>query len=201
MSGSGNRSPTTSLSLLDRLRTRPDEAAWRQLTGVYTNLIRAWLSKHAVALDEIDDLVQEVLLVVLNKLPDFEHNQRTGAFRCWLRRITSNCLRKFWDARRVRPRATGDSQFAQILDELEDPRSPIGQQWDQEHDLHVTHRLLEQIKPQFEPATWRAFYEVSLEGRSGAEVARELGISVNAVYIAKSRVLAKLRAEAGDLLE
>ncbi len=201
MSTSEKNSPSTSLSLLDRLRSRPDEDAWRQLTNLYTSLIRSWIRSHSVTEEDTDDLVQEVLLVVLHKLPDFEHNRRAGAFRCWLRSITTNCLRKFWDAKRLRPRATGDSDFLKLLNQLEDPDSGVSRQWDREHDLHVTHRLLKSLRSQFEPATWRAFCAVSLEGRSGAAAAEDLGISVNAVYIAKSRVLARLRREARGILE
>ena len=79
-------SPKTSLSLLERLCSKPDDLAWRQLTDLYTDLIRSWIRSQAVADVDTDDLVQEVLLVVLHKLPEFEHNQRKGAFRCWLRR-------------------------------------------------------------------------------------------------------------------
>ena len=194
-------SPSTSLSLLDRLRCKTDAQAWRQLTGVYTNLIRSWIGSHAVADTDIDDLVQEVLLVVLHKLPDFEHNRRRGAFRCWLRNITANCLRKFWESQRLRPRVSGDSAFMNLLAQLEDPDSGMSLQWDREHDLHVTHRLLGVLRPQFEETTWRAFQSVSLEGRSAADVAAELQISVNAVYIAKSRVLSRLRQEAEGILD
>ena len=189
------------MSLLDRLRSTPDEDAWRQLTNLYTSLIRSWIRSHAVTEEDTDDLVQEVLFVVLHKLPDFKHNRRTGAFRCWLRSITINCLRKFWDAKRLRPKATGDSDFLALLNQLEDPDSGLSRQWDREHDLHVTHRLPESLSSQFEPATWRSFCAVSLEGKSGVDVAKELGISVNAVYVAKSRVLAKLRQEARGILD
>lgn len=201
MSSNGGVSPSTSLSLLDRLRSTPDEQAWRQLTDVYTTLIRSWIRLHAVTEVDTDDLVQEVLLVVLHKLPDFEHNQRVGAFRCWLRSITANCLRKFCDSKRLRPRALGDSEFLDVLAQLEDSDSGMSRIWDLEHDLHVAHRLLGMLRPQFEETTWQAFSGVSLENRPAAEVAAELGISVNATYIAKSRVLARLRQEANGILD
>lgn len=191
----------TSLSLLDRLRTVPDEASWSQLTGLYSPLIRKWIGSEAVAGADVDDLVQEVLLVVLQRLPDFEHNTRTGAFRCWLRRITVNCLRKFRDAKRMRPRAAGGSSFQERMAGLEDSSSEISRQWDREHDLHVTHRLLQILRPEFQSDTWLAFQYVSLEHRSASEAAEALNISVNAVYVAKSRVLKRLRQEADGILD
>ncbi len=191
----------TSLSLLDRVRLRPDEDAWRRLVDVYTPLVRGWLGRYALAGPDADDLVQEVLAVVVRRLPEFRHAERPGSFRRWLRTITVNCLRDFWRARRLRPKATGDSAFLDVLNQLEDPDSAPSRLWDQEHDRHVTHRLLEMIRGDFEPNTWTAFQRVTLDGAAPDAVAAELGLSVNAVFIAKSRVLARLRAEARGLLD
>lgn len=191
----------TSASLFDRLRDPADAAAWQRFVDLYTPLIRGWLRRHARLDHEADDLVQEVMAVVVRKLPQFRHEQRTGSFRRWLRTITVNCLRDFWRGQRARPRATGDSNLAELLAQLEDPNSALSKLWDQEHDHHVTHRLLEQIKPQFEPKTWQAFQRVTLDGIAPDRVAEELGVSVNAVFIAKSRVLSRLRQEGEGLLD
>jgi RNA polymerase sigma-70 factor (ECF subfamily) len=191
----------TSTSLLDRLRLQPDAEAWQRLVELYTPLIRGWLRRHGRLDQDADDLVQEVLAVVVRKLPDFRREPRTGAFRRWLRTITVNCLRDFWRARRARPVATGDSAFLEMLHQLEDPDSALSRLWDREHDHHVTHRLLQLIQPKFEPSTWRAFQRVALEGAAAEVVAAELGISVNAVFIAKSRVLTRLRQEGEGLID
>src|SRR5947209_5370222 len=143
----------TSLSLLDRLREQPDEASWQRLVDLYTPLIHGWLRRHAPPSCDRDDLVQEVMSVVVRRLPDFKHNGRLGAFRAWLRTITVNCLRDYWKARRHRPIATGESDFLAVLDQLEDPASQLSQLWDREHDEHVGRRLLELIEPLFAPTT------------------------------------------------
>lgn len=193
----------TSASLLDTLRQSADPAAWQRLVDLYTPLVRTWLRRHASRMPDhdADDVVQEVLTVVFRRLPEFHRGERTGSFRRWLRSITVNCLRDFWRSGRRSPQATGDSEFLHVLDQLEDPESGLSQEWDREHDRHVTHRLLETIRPQFEVRTWQAFRRVALDGASPDDVAAELGVSVNAVFIAKSRVLSRLRQEAGDLLE
>src|SRR5947209_19592475 len=95
----------TSTSLLRRLQGQPDTASWQRLVDLYTPLIRGWLARHA-RLHDADDLVQEVLAIVVRKLPKFRRTPRTGAFRCWLRTITVNCLRGLWRAQRTRPVAT-----------------------------------------------------------------------------------------------
>jgi RNA polymerase sigma-70 factor (ECF subfamily) len=191
----------TSASLLDRLRLRPDEESWQRLVVIYTPLIRGWLRRYALLEQDADDLVQEVLTVVVRRLPEFRREPRTGAFRRWLRTIAVNCLRDFWRSQRLRPAARGDADFLQVLDALEDPTSDLSRLWDEEHDRHVTRHLLEMIRPKFEPRTWQAFRRVALEGASPEEVAAELGVTPNAVFIAKSRVLARLRREGAGLLD
>lgn len=191
----------TSASLLDGLQKQDDPAAWQRLVALYTPLIRGWLRQHARLDQDVDDLVQDILTVVVRKLPTFRREPRTGAFRRWLKNITVNCLRNFWRTRRNQPAAPGNSDFAQMLQELENPESHLSRVWDQEHDRHVMHYLLELIRPCFQPVTWQAFQRVALDGAPADEVAAALGVSVNAVFIAKSRVLARLRQEGRDLID
>lgn len=96
--------------------------------------------------------------------------------------------------------ATGDSDFFQKIQELADPNSTLAQAWDLEHDRHVVRRLFELIEPQFEEVTVQAFRRVVLDAQKPAQVAAELGISVNAVCLAKSRILRQLRREVDDLV-
>jgi RNA polymerase sigma-70 factor (ECF subfamily) len=191
----------TSASLLERLRLRPAAADWRRLLELYEPQVRAWLRRHDLQASDADDLVQDVLGVVVRELPHFEHNHRPGAFRSWLRTITVHCLRRFWRARLYRPEAAGGSAWEQHLADLEDPASGLSRLWDEEHDRHVVRRLLERIEPDFQPATWQAFRRLVLDGVPATAVAAELGLSVNAVLIAKSRVLQRFRQEARGLLE
>src|SRR6185369_11382953 len=90
----------TSMSLLDRLHDQADDAAWHRLVDLYSPLIRGWLKRQGLVGQDADDQVQEVLLVLVRKLPDFRREPHTGAFRRWLRTITVNCLRTFWRSRR-----------------------------------------------------------------------------------------------------
>jgi RNA polymerase sigma-70 factor (ECF subfamily) len=191
----------TSFSLLERLRVGPDETAWRHMVDLYSPLIRNWLRRYSLQDQDADDLVQDVLAVVVRKLPEFKKRPQVGAFRRWLRSITVNCLREFWRSQRIQPKVAGNEGFGGVLDQLEDPESALSKVWDKEHDEHVTRRLLEMIRPRFEAKTWQAFQRVALEGSSVDAVAEELGLSVNAVFIAKSRVLHMLRQEGQDLLD
>jgi RNA polymerase sigma-70 factor (ECF subfamily) len=189
----------TSLTLLERLRQRSDASAWGRLVDLYTPLIHSWLRRHRVRPEDADDLLQEVLGAVVRELPRFEHNRRPGAFRCWLRIITANRLRAFWKDRERRP--TGGLDLERRLDELADPDSALSHLWDREHDEFVLRRLLELTEPEFTPTAWLAFRRLALEGKRPADVARELGTTVNAVLLAKSRVLRRLRREAQGLVD
>ena len=189
----------TSLTLLKRLQQEPDPAAWQLLVDIYAPLIGRWLSRCPLQHADHEDLTQEVLQIVVRKLPEFQR-RREGSFRAWLRVVTANCLRAHWRSAKHRATATGDSDFVQMLQELEDPQSPLAQEWDEEDDRHVVRRLLELIEPQFEPTTLDAFRRVVMDGEKPAQVAAELGVSVNAVLIARSRVLRRLRGELEGLM-
>ena len=191
----------TSASLLDRVRHSPDDDAWQRLVSIYSPLIHGWLRRE-VQLDanDADDVVQEVLAVVLRRVPEFQR-QRTGSFRAWLKLITVNCLRQSLRQQRQPAVGSGDSQVIDLLNALEDPHSHVSSLWDREHDEFVMKQLLQVIRSQFAANTWRAFERVALEGVSSDEVAAELGITVNAVFIAKSRVMARLRQEADGLID
>jgi RNA polymerase sigma-70 factor (ECF subfamily) len=192
---------STPISLLEQLRHQPDDAAWRRLVELYTPLLQGWLRRFGVQRCDADDLIQEALAAVFQALPDFRHNQKPGAFRRWLRVILLHRLLPFFRARKQRPEEVGSDKVLQQLHELEDPNSASSRQWDLEHDRHVVGRLLETIRPEFQPTTWQAFLRLGLEGARGEDVARELGISVNAAIIAKCRVLNRLRQLAQGLVD
>lgn len=190
---------TTSASLLERIRHDPAAEQWQTLVELYDPLIRGWLKRQSVLASDADDLVQDVLTIVARRLKDFEHNSRPGAFRTWLRTITINCVRDFWRSRK-RENA-GGAEVQNLLDQLADPNSGLTQAWDLEHDRFVTQQLLARLRSEFEPATWRAFERVALDGATAAEVAKELNLTTNAVFIAKSRILARLRQESRGLID
>lgn len=191
----------TSLSLLERLRRESDPRSWARLVELYTPLLRRWLARYQVQDTDAEDLVQEVLMVVVRELPEFEHNQRTGAFRSWLRGILVHRLRNFWRTRQYRPLAIGDTEIKPLLDELADKSSELSRLWDRQHDEHVVERLLAWVRASFEPVTWKAFCRQMMDGAPAAEVAAELDISVDSAYAAKSRVLRLLRQEARGLID
>jgi RNA polymerase sigma-70 factor (ECF subfamily) len=193
--------PPTSHSLLELARDFSDAAAWRRLTEIYVPLIRRWLRPYLLQPADADDVVQQVLSALSRELPKFEPRPQAGAFRSWLRTITVHRLRAYWQARDRRPSAIGGEDALTALQELEDANSRLSRAWDEEHDRHVVRELLASIRNEFTETRWRAFEATALEGRPVAEVASDLGLSQNAVLLAKSRVLKRLRQEGQGLVD
>jgi RNA polymerase sigma-70 factor (ECF subfamily) len=192
----------TSLSLLDRLRAPGSPAgAWQRLVDLYTPLLHRWLRPANLQPSDVDDLVQEVLAVVVRKIPEFRHDGRAGSFRAWLRTITVRRLGDYWRGRYAAAPSPGPDELGRMLAELEDPHGGLSRLWDEEHDRYVLERLVELIEPEFKPATWAAFRGHVIEGRSADAVAAELGVTPNVVFIAKSRVMHRLREEARGLID
>src|SRR4051812_41451899 len=123
----------TSSSLLHRLRDQADDGAWRQLCQLYQPLLRHWMTSLCVQAAELEDLVQNVLLVVCQKFPDFQHNGRAGAFRTWLRTIVVLQSREYLRKQRGGV-GRGAVESDPVLDALTDPSSELSKRWDQEHD-------------------------------------------------------------------
>lgn len=191
----------TSLSLLQQMRASPEREAWDRLHGLYEPLIRKWLLRYELQPSDADDVTQEVLLAVSKDIGSFDHNGRAGAFRAWMKGILVNRLRKFWHSRDRRPQAGGGSEMDRRLAELDDPASQVSLIWNQEHDQHVLAQLMIRVETQVQPKTWAAFQMTAFDGIQPQDAAQKLGISLNAVLIAKSRVLNRLRQEANGLVE
>ena len=190
----------TSVSMLERLAGAPTDDDWRRLDDLYRPLLRAWIARAGVPASDANDLVQEVLLVVVGRIGEFER-RREGSFRAWLRTILKKKMTDYFRGQNRQPTATGDSDFQRRLDELESPESALSKLWDREHDEHVVAALMQGVRGDFAPATWQAFRRHVLEGEPAAHIALEMGLSLNSVLLAKSRVLKRLRQELAGLIE
>jgi RNA polymerase sigma factor (sigma-70 family) len=178
-----------------------DASAWQHLARIYRPLILTWQRRQGLADADAEDLTQEVLLAVLKNLSGFSHSGQPGAFRSWLKTIAINRTRDAWRARAARHTATGDSAVMEQLQRLEDPDNELSRAWDREHDRYVIHSLLDLMQLEFETSTLTAFRRLMLDGNSVDQVGQDLGMSAGAVYMAKSRVLKRLREVAEGLID
>ncbi len=178
-----------------------DSESWNRLVELYAPLMRRWLRAYEVPGADVDDLVQEVLTVLSQELPKFTHNQRTGAFRAWLRKMLIHRLQNYWRSRKRQSLGQGGSSVLEQLEQLADDQSQQSRIWNEQHDRDVIARLLELVQPRFQPKTWEAFRRQMFEDQKPAQVARELDMSIGSVYVVRNRVLTALRQEAAGLVD
>ena len=131
---------TTSIELLNQIKSDANERAWKQFLEAYGPFIEKWLRCQGVDQDLCADIQQEVLCVLLRDLESFEHNGNKGAFRCWLRRITANQMRNF----RRKYIHRNLHHLNGTTDLLEDDQSDLAVQWDREHNRFLIATLLRQ---------------------------------------------------------
>ena len=185
---------STSRSLLVRLQAANDQEAWARFVEIYTPLIFYWARRMGLQQAEAADLVQEVLALLVVKLPNF-HLDSQGSFRSWLRTVTTNKLREIWRKKTLNWQPASQSALADI------PEETNTKFWEVEYRQQLVDRLLQLARKDFAPKTWQALHSLITTDRPAAEVADEFQINVWTLYSAKSRLLARLRREAADLLE
>src|SRR5262245_52147907 len=186
--------PPTRLSLLIRLRDLQDRDAWAQFVEVYAPLIYGYLRKRGLQDADAGDLTQACLRQVAARVGSFEYDPRRGSFRGWLFTVVRNKLRDFL-ARAGRPdQGSGDSGTQRLLEAQPAPEPAEADEWEREYRRGLLAWAAEQVRPPVQEATWQAFWQTAVEGRAGKEVARRLGLTAAAVYLARGRVMARLRA-------
>ena len=184
---------TTSVSLLRRLQKPDEPAAWERFVELYTPMIRAWIRRQGLRDSDTDDLTQDVITLLVQKLPEFQYSPEKS-FRAWLKTVAVNKTRDFYRRRATRNEAGGEVAEPEVAPEhLEFIE-------ESEYRAQLVARALRIMQSDFRPATWQACWKSLVEERPADEVAAELNISLNAVYVAKSRVLRRLREELDGLL-
>jgi RNA polymerase sigma-70 factor (ECF subfamily) len=193
----------TSLSLLARIKDR-EGSAWGRLAELYTPLVRRWCVGWGLQEADAADVMQEVLLSVSRNVHNFKREQTGGSFRSWLRTIAYHKACDIWKQRdALGDGGTGGSEALQRLHEIAATRNepPMSEENDPEEASLLYRRAVALVLTDFEESTATAFWHVVVNGRAPADVAADLGLTTNAVYLAKARVLARLRQEFEGLIE
>jgi RNA polymerase sigma-70 factor (ECF subfamily) len=185
---------TTPASLLVRLRDPGQSAeAWARFVDLYGPILFSW-ARRRLREEDARDVVQDIYLRLLEKLPEFTY-EPGKRFRGWLYTITRHCLS---DRLRRLGRLPAGGPVG-----LENVQGPdlLGELDEDEYLRALARRALQLMQADFEPTTWQACWQLVVEGKTGAAVAAELGVSENAVYLARSRVLRRLRQELAGLFD
>jgi RNA polymerase sigma-70 factor (ECF subfamily) len=190
--------PSTSMSLLAKT-IAGDPEAWDRLIFLYSPLVVRWCRKRCLKENDIHDLGQDVFLTLFLNLGKFQKTNPEHSFRKWLKTLTGNKITDY--LRQKCGHAIGGSEARAMFENYAfDPNATATDVDDAESDRAILlRRCLEIVKSEFEDKTYAAFWAVAVDEKSPADVARSLGMSVGAVYTAKSKVTRRLRALAEEL--
>jgi RNA polymerase sigma-70 factor (ECF subfamily) len=185
--------PNTRLSLIVRLRDGADESAWSEFVGIYEPAIYGFARKKGLQDADARDMCQEVLRSVAKAIDRWDPDPCKGPFRAWLFRISRNVLINLVASERRHPRGSGDSDVRKWIESHPAGESPDSVLFELEYKRHLFQWAAQTIREEFAESTWDAFWKTAVDDMKPADVARELKISIGAVYIARSRVIARLR--------
>ena len=185
---------TTSLSLLQRVRSGTETQSWNRFVRLYTPVIYQWIRGQGIPADDASDTVQEVFRALVRALPTFEYD-KPGGFGRWLRTVTRNKCRDYF-RRKSTNRSVTNTEEVSV-----DRQNDVEEFAESEYRQTLARQALQIMRTEFEETTWKACWLHVVSGKSAAEIATELGISTNSVYVSKSRVLRRLRQELDGLWE
>jgi RNA polymerase sigma-70 factor (ECF subfamily) len=186
---------TTHPSLLLRVRDGADHQAWSEFIAIYGPLIYSFCRRRGLQESDAADVCQEVLSRVAGAMGSFEYQSEKGRFRGWLGTITFRELARWSKSKRV-PGTTDPDEVEGL-----EARAIATSDWDDHFHASLLQVALSRIEPYFEPVNWQAFTRVWLNSQPAPEVASQLGITVDKIYVAKSRILKRLRMEVLQMSE
>ena len=186
-----NGSTPTRPSLLLQLRDTENQQAWEDFVRIYTPLIYGFCCQRGLQNADAVDVAQEVLKAVTRTIQRFEYDPTRGKFRNWLLTVTRNKFNNLLSSQQRHAQASGGTSMLQRLEDL--PSAEEETNWDRDFQRRLFEWAAERVRTEVQPKTWQAFWQAAVEGRGGEDVAARLGLSVGAVYVAKSRVTTRLR--------
>lgn len=186
----------TPTSLIFRIRDPSDSRSWREFVSLYGPLIRSLLRHFNVPRDDIEDVCQEVFAKVIRALPTFEWEPKRGRFSTWLWKVVYNAATDYF--RRKNREAKVQQGYEQKVAEED---LPPDESWLQECRQHVLKYALEKVRAESNPTVWYCFEQYFLKGRPAHEIACEMGIERNTVYVYASRTLDRIRAKCLEYME
>lgn len=192
--------PATRITLLNRIRETDDSDAWAEFARLYGPVVYGFARKRGLQDADAADLVQDVLRSVARNAHRINYDPKRGTFRGWLYTVTRNKVYNFLSANKNRAKGSGDSAAHERLDQVAGKPDESEAEWELEYQRRLSAKAMERVKHEFQPNTWQAFWGTAVDGRSAADVGNELSMTSGAVYVAKSRVLARLRDEVQQLM-
>jgi RNA polymerase sigma-70 factor (ECF subfamily) len=191
--------PITRPSLLIRIRDPMDADAWAQFVDLYGPVVYQFSRKRGLQDADAADLTQTVFHAVAHDIRRFNYDPGRGLFRGWLFRVVRNQFHKLYSRQRLAVHGSGDTTANELLAEHPARSDEEEEVWQQEYELHLFRWAAERVRACFEESSWHAFWLTAVDGKCAKDVAGELGLTVGAVYTAKSRVLVRIKREIDEL--
>ncbi|MCB1095605.1 MAG: RNA polymerase sigma factor [Verrucomicrobiae bacterium] len=187
----------TRQTLLLRIRDDGDERAWEEFLDLYAAFVFNYCRKQGLQQADVEDVVQEVFRAVAKSIRGFDYDPVQGTFRSWLFRVVRSKLANHFNKQKRLPATPGSTQLEGLAnnDFEANPAEAETVEWELDYRRRVFQWATERVRAEFKASTWQAFWMSAVEEKAPAMIAEELGISTGAVYIAKSRVVARLRKE------
>ena len=170
--------------------------AWEHLVDVYCPLVYWWCTRAGIDSADVPDIGQEVFLRVSRSADRFRRDQTGHTFRGWLRTITKNEIASYFRRENRRPRALGGSDAQAAIEQVPAVESEsVDESLEEAHEIKLLYkRVVELVRGEFSETDWQIFLAYVVQGRVAADVADEIGVSRNRVYLAKSRMLARIKS-------
>lgn len=180
-------------TLLLKIRDAGDARSWGEFVEIYTPLLYHYFLARGLNDADASDLGQEVMRSVAKAIANFDYDPEKGTFRSWLYTIARNKLNTFFRKSARQPKGSGRTTVLNVVNAIEDEAADMEAQWELEHRRRMFEWASAQIRENYDPHTWQAFERVALRQEEAGAVAEDLGMKLGAVYVAKSRITAKLR--------
>jgi RNA polymerase sigma-70 factor (ECF subfamily) len=189
--------PPTRASLLISLRMQSEDA-WSEFLSVYEKALFRFCRSKGLQDADSQDVIQDVMAAVLNKIPLWDHDSKKGSFRGWLFQVARNVAVDVIDRKAKKAQASGDTKVARMLAEIPD-KNLEESTFEGEYRRTLFDWALRQVKTEVKEVTWQSFCLTAIEGEKAESVADQLGIPVGSVYTAKCRVVARIRSKIAEM--
>ncbi len=185
---------STRVTLLERVRDAKDQASWREFYGLYQPLLYRYARARRLDRDVAEEILQQCMTVLAQKMPEFEYAKERGGFKYWLRRLVNNKINDYFKKKKLPLAQSADFHRASLRDDSSD------ELWEQQWRKRHLKFCLESIKHDVAPQTFQAFEYHVLADWSVERVSETLGLSADQVYAAKSRITKRLREKMKELI-
>lgn len=196
-----SNAPLTRPSLILRIRDPMDSEAWGQFADIYTPLVYRYAIRRGLQDADAADMAQDVFRAIASAAPKFEYDPNRGTFRSWLYTVARSKLNDHLARRQKHVQGSGETRVHRMLDNNASPEDEDESEWDLDYKRQLFDWAAQRVKPDFQENTWNAFWQTAVELKPSKDVGRALGMSVGAIYIAKSRVLTQIKQRIQDITD